>query len=62
MYKVEGWPCDTKIPNLPTAANQNPGAAVLGTVNNVNEIVIPNYNGVGLKRPAICRANNSALP
>ncbi len=30
MYKVEGWPCDTKIPNLPTAANQHPGAAVLG--------------------------------
>ncbi len=30
-YKVESWPCDIRIPNLPAIANV-PGAAVLGKI------------------------------
>jgi nicotinamidase-related amidase len=30
IYKVESWPCDIRIPNLTTSANQQPGSAVLG--------------------------------
>jgi hypothetical protein len=30
-YKVESWPCDIRIPNLPAIANV-PGASVLGKI------------------------------